>query len=146
MDYDDIKVGERLVVTQKFGACDVGATGTVENKDPYQRWVYIKWVENSLRHDQSHGWYYPSYFERPEEQDGRGVASPHPLPAEYIISVKKHGFYEPAAKPKVYVSDKQAHTVAKRMAQNFGGQFVVFKAISSVEMPAPAEPQVTKFA
>lgn len=55
--------------------------------------------------------------------------------AQFIICFKTDGTYAPAVKPRVFTSDKQAITVASKMAEEHGGVFVVFKAVAEAEMP-----------
>ena len=54
----------------------------------------------------------------------------------YIISLQKDdGTLLPAAEPKKYSSDAQAHKIAEMMAAKHGGKFLVFRAIGEYEMP-----------
>jgi len=54
----------------------------------------------------------------------------------YIISLQKEdGTLLPAAEPKKYSSDAQAHKIAEMMAAKHGGKFLVFRAIGEYEMP-----------
>lgn len=54
----------------------------------------------------------------------------------YIISLQQpDGTLLPAAEPKKYSTDAQAHKIAEMMAAKHGGKFVVFRAIGEFEMP-----------
>jgi hypothetical protein len=54
----------------------------------------------------------------------------------FIISLQKEdGTLLPAAEPKKYSTDSQAHKIAEMMAAKHGGKFLVFRAIGEYEMP-----------
>lgn len=58
----------------------------------------------------------------------------------YIIALCRNGTLMPAAEPREYSSDVQAHRVAEQMAKKHGGTFVVLKGIGEYVMPEEVKP------
>jgi hypothetical protein len=64
--------------------------------------------------------------------------------SEFIIVLKEKGIYMPAATPRTYSSEAQAHHVAKEMAIKHGGRFVVFQTVAYAERPAVPEVKIVE--
>lgn len=58
----------------------------------------------------------------------------------WIISMIENGVLKPASEPRQYASEKQAHAVAKEMAEKHRGTvFVVFEATGFTFVPTSSE-------
>lgn len=63
----------------------------------------------------------------------------------WIISLLESGKLKPAVNPATYRSEKQAHAVAKSMAEKHrGSTFVVFEATGVVTLPVVQAPEVVR--
>ena len=67
------------------------------------------------------------------------VAAPAPA-ATWVIMLRENGKLAPSTAPREFVSEAQAIKVAKKMAEENTGEFVVFKSISAAIVPAVVKP------
>src|SRR5206468_2896752 len=69
--------------------------------------------------------------------------TPAPTGKRWIISLIENGVLKPAKEPKQYATEKQAHAVAKSMAEaHRGNVFVVFEATGFTFVPTSSETTV----
>lgn len=82
-------------------------------------------------------WLNPSQFDAPYVAP---KAEPVPAGKRWIIALIEGGILKPAKEPRQYSSEKQAHAVAKEMAERHRGNvFVVFEATGFTFVPASTE-------
>ncbi|WP_316172997.1 hypothetical protein [Bradyrhizobium sp. SZCCHNRI2049] len=110
-----------------------GAIGKiVEKRYPFFK---IEWQhDNGLAEGQMDGNYRYDAFETMKQPDK----------GDYIIVLKKDDQYQPAERPRVYVTEAQAMAVASLMSKKHDGEFFVFKAVAAVYVP-PVQQTVKRF-